>query len=122
MKTFNSLSDLGQRHFQSLFADSGEATIAEVIKTAQCFSRFVEEEEAEDLSSPVTEEEVESIIKSMAKEKSPGPDGWSIELFLHFFDLIGAEITEVVEESRKKVRLQAFQRHFYSSHPKEGSS
>lgn len=52
--------------------------------------------------SPVTKEEVESVIKSMAKEKRPGPDGWTIELFHHFFDLIGAKITEVVEESRKK--------------------
>eukprot|EP00253_Pinus_taeda_P006494 PITA_06494 len=63
---------------------------------------FLEEDEAEDLYFQVTKEEVESTIKSMAKEKSPRPDGWSIELFLHFFDLIGAEITEVVEEFRKK--------------------
>lgn len=48
------------------------------------------------MSSPVTKEEVEAVMKSMAKDKSPGPDGWTIELFLHFFDLIGAEISEVV--------------------------
>eukprot|EP00253_Pinus_taeda_P015727 PITA_15727 len=101
-KTFESLSALGQNHFQNLFADQGEVTIAEVIKTAQCFPRYVEEEEAEDLLRPVTKEEVESVIKSMEKEKSPGPGGWTIELFLHFFELIGAEITDVVEESRKK--------------------
>eukprot|EP00253_Pinus_taeda_P010189 PITA_10189 len=101
-KTFESLSALGQNHFHNLFADQGEITIAEVIKTAQCFPRYMEEEEAEDLHRPVTKEEVESVIKSMAKEKSPGPDGWTIELFLHFFELIGAEITDVVEESRKK--------------------
>eukprot|EP00253_Pinus_taeda_P017008 PITA_17008 len=41
-------------------------------------------------------------MKTMGKEKSPGPDGWTIELFLHFFDLIGPDITEVVEESRRK--------------------
>eukprot|EP00253_Pinus_taeda_P030057 PITA_30057 len=102
VQTFKSLSELGQRHFQKLFADPGVTTIADVINIAQCFSSFLEEDEAEDLYCQVTKEEVESTIKSMAKEKSPGPDGWSIELFLHFFDLIGAEITEVVEESRKK--------------------
>eukprot|EP00253_Pinus_taeda_P014434 PITA_14434 len=41
-------------------------------------------------------------MKLMAKEKSPGPDGWTIELFLFFFDQIGSEITDVVEESRQK--------------------
>eukprot|EP00253_Pinus_taeda_P029650 PITA_29650 len=102
VQTFHSLSELGQRHFQKLFADPGETTIAEVIRTTQCFPKFLEEDEAEDLFGEVSKEEVEATIKSMAKEKSPGPDGWSIEIFLHFFELIGAEITEVVEEARKK--------------------
>eukprot|EP00253_Pinus_taeda_P016357 PITA_16357 len=85
-----------------LKADSGEATIAEVIRTAQCFPRFVEEGEAEELSNPVSKEEVEAAMKIMAKDKTPGPDGWTIELFLFFFNLIGSEITDVVEESRQK--------------------
>lgn len=38
----------------------------------------------------------------MAKDKSPGLDGWTIELFQHFIDQIGQELTEVVEESRTK--------------------
>eukprot|EP00253_Pinus_taeda_P019430 PITA_19430 len=102
VQTFHSLSELGQRHFQKLFANPGETTISKVIRTAQCFPKFLEEDEAKDLNGEVSKEEVEATIKSMAKEKSPGPDGWSIELFLHFFELIGAEITEVVEEARKK--------------------
>lgn len=44
----------------------------------------------------------ESVIKSMARDKILGLDGWTIELFQHFFDQIGAELTEVVEESRRK--------------------
>jgi hypothetical protein len=52
--------------------------------------------------NPGHKEEVEAAMKLMGKDKSPGPDGWTIELFLHFFDQIGDEITEVVEESRQK--------------------
>eukprot|EP00253_Pinus_taeda_P008007 PITA_08007 len=100
IKSFSDLSGLGQRHFQSLFSDSGEATIGEVMRTTQCFPSFFEEDEAEELSSPVTKDEIESAMKNMGKDKSPGPDGWTIELFLHFFDLIGSEVTDVVEESR----------------------
>eukprot|EP00253_Pinus_taeda_P030540 PITA_30540 len=102
VKTFTDLSGLGQRHFQRLFSDSGEATIGEVMRTAQCFPSFFEEDEAEKLSIPVSKDEVEAAMKNMGKDKSPRPDGWTIELFLHFFDLIGSEITEVVEESRLK--------------------
>lgn len=65
----------------------------------------MEKEEAESLMGEVTKEEVEIIIKSMAKDKSPGLDGWTIELFQHFFDLIGSELTKVVEESRTKVTI-----------------
>eukprot|EP00253_Pinus_taeda_P031126 PITA_31126 len=102
VKTFTDLSGLGQRHFQRIFSDSGEATIGEVMRTAQCFPSFFEEDEANELSTPVSKEEVEAAMKNMGKDKSLGPDGWTIELFLHFFDLIGSEITEVVEESRLK--------------------
>eukprot|EP00253_Pinus_taeda_P004333 PITA_04333 len=72
------------------------------MRTAQCFPSFLEEGEADELSIPVSKEEVEAAMKNMGKDKSPGPDGWTIELFLHFFDLIGSDITEVVEESRLK--------------------
>eukprot|EP00253_Pinus_taeda_P035654 PITA_35654 len=102
VKTFTDLSGLGQRHFQRIFSDSGEATIAEVMRTTQCFPRLIEEDEADELSAPVSKVEVEAAMKNMGKEKIPSPDGWTIELFLHFFDLIGSDITEVVEELRRK--------------------
>eukprot|EP00253_Pinus_taeda_P011344 PITA_11344 len=100
LKTFTELSSLGTRHFQKIFSDRGETTIAEIIRTTQCFPRFIEEGMNDDLTTPVSKEEVEAAMKSMGKDKSPGPDGWTVELFLHFFDLIGFDMAEVVEESR----------------------
>lgn len=44
-------------------------------------------------------DEVEAALKSFTKEKSPGPDGWTVELFLHFFDFMGPEILKMVEYS-----------------------
>lgn len=105
--SFESLSKMGRNHFQNLFTDQGGITLAEVIRTAQVFPKHVEEEEAEELIREVSQEEVEDIIKTMAKDKSPGPDGWTIELFQHFFEQIGAELTEVVEESRRKGEIYA---------------
>eukprot|EP00253_Pinus_taeda_P030972 PITA_30972 len=100
--------------------NQGEATIAEVFSTVQSFPRFIEEDEAEDLTIPVTKEEIEAAMKLMGKDKSPGPDGWTIELFLHFFEQIGAEITEVVEESRLKgVIYRPFNSTFISLIPKK---
>eukprot|EP00253_Pinus_taeda_P010845 PITA_10845 len=120
VSSFPELSGLGKRHFQNIFADQGEATIAEVFSTVQSFPRFIEEDEAEDLTIPVTKEEIEEAMKLMGKDKSPGPNGWTIELFLHFYEQIGAEITEVVEESRLKgVIYRPFNSTFIALIPKK---
>ena len=34
------------------------------------------------------------------KEKSLGPDGWTVEFFLHFFDMLGPELLAMVEDTR----------------------
>lgn len=41
---------------------------------------------------PVSLEEVRKVLGSLAKEKSPGPAGWTVEFFLHFFELMGEDI------------------------------
>eukprot|EP00253_Pinus_taeda_P034819 PITA_34819 len=102
VSSFETLSAMGKNHFKSLFSNPGGISLAEIIRTAQSFPWFVEREEVEDLHQQVTKDEVECIIKSMAKDKSPGPDGWTVELFAHFFEMIGDELSEVVEESRQK--------------------
>ena len=50
----------------------------------------------------VTRWEVEGIIKAMPKDKSLGPNSWIVELFQHFFEKLGQDLTKVVEESRRK--------------------
>lgn len=102
VSSFEAISSLGKNHFQALFTAPGGISLAEIIRTTQAFPRFVEEDDAELLFKAVDKEEVEWIIKAMPRDKSLGPDGWTIELFIHFFDIIGDELTEVVEESRKK--------------------
>jgi len=43
-------------------------------------------EENEEVGRPVTLEEVERILRTFAKDKSPSLDGWTVELFIFFFD------------------------------------
>jgi len=50
--------------------------------------------------APVSKEEVEDILKSMQKDKSPGLDGWTVKFFQHFFEFIGDKLMAVVEESK----------------------
>jgi hypothetical protein len=49
--------------------------------------------------------EIKSILQKFKKERSPGPDGWTSEFFLHFFDLVGEDLLQMVEDSRIKGKV-----------------
>lgn len=49
---------------------------------------------------PVSEEELLRNMKSFKRDKFPRPDGWTIEFFIHFFDLIKDDLLRMVEGSR----------------------
>ena len=64
------------------------------------FPRFVDEEENGVLVKELSEEELKEVMGSFQKDKSPGPDGWTIDFFLGLFDLLGRDLLKVVEDSR----------------------
>jgi hypothetical protein len=45
-------------------------------------------------------EELKEVLLLFKKEKSRGPDKWTVELFIFFFDLVGEDVLAMVEESR----------------------
>ena len=61
----------------------------------------MEEEENVSLSEEVSLEELKEVIHSFQHDKNPGPDGWTIEFYLGFFELIRDDMLGVVEESRR---------------------
>jgi hypothetical protein len=44
-------------------------------------------------------------LLSFNKDRSPGPDGWTVEFFLQFFDLVGSDLLELVEDSRLRGKI-----------------
>eukprot|EP00253_Pinus_taeda_P020087 PITA_20087 len=98
--TFNKLAHLGTSHFRDLYKCPHEVNLPDIINVENHFPRFVEEDDVEDLNSLVSVEELEGVLKWFKKDKSPGPDGWTIEFYLAFFDVLGQDLMGVVEESR----------------------
>jgi hypothetical protein len=99
VNTFEGLVAMGIEHFRDLFKVQEGSSIAEIVQVARLFPRFVEEEDNQSLMAVVTEKELLEVIHSFQKGKIPGPDGWPIEFYLGFFDLIGQDVLKVVEES-----------------------
>jgi len=67
---------------------------------ARLFTRLINEEEASDLYKLVTMEELKMVLSLFKKDKSPGPDGWTVEFFIHFFELLSLDLLVMVEETR----------------------
>jgi len=72
---------------------------------AQSFTHFVNEEENMALMEEVTKVELQEVLYSFQKNKSPSLDGWTMEFFLGFYELIGKELLQVVEEDWMEVHI-----------------
>eukprot|EP00253_Pinus_taeda_P025511 PITA_25511 len=98
--TFNKLSHLGTSHFKNLFKNPPGSNLANIINVAGHFPRFVNDDEAKELIAPVTASELDGMLKWFKKDKSPSLDGWTIELYLAFCELLGNDLLKFVEECR----------------------
>jgi len=98
---------LGISHFKQLFKAPQGTSLVEIISIAGHFPGFVDPDGMEDLIKPVTMGELESTLKWFKKDKSPGPDGWPVEFYLAFLDIVGPDLLGVVEESRILDRIYA---------------
>lgn len=106
VNTFPQLSELATSHFKHTYSAPRDTNLAEIIKVAQLFPRFVEQEEGDELTKEVTLKEMEATLKWFKKDKIPRPAGWSIEFYLDFFDTIGGDLLKIVEDSRIRGYLE----------------
>ena len=81
LETFEDMASLGVEHFQHLFQAPEGSQLVEIMHIAQVFPCFVGEEDNLSLMEEVTEEELKVALQSFQKDRSPGPDGWTIEFF-----------------------------------------
>jgi hypothetical protein len=91
--------------FQNIFKAQENLTITNQLAVLRHYPRIFSEEEGHKVAEHVTLAEILSTLKGFSALKSPRPNGWIVEFFLAFFDLVGNETLEMVEETRRKGRV-----------------
>ena len=81
--------------------------------------KIIMEDHNQMLKKSIEMVEVENAVKQMAKDKSPGPDGFTTNFFHAGCDWMKAEIWTLVEDSRKSGSvLRALNSNFLTLIPK----
>jgi hypothetical protein len=94
------IKEFAYKYFQEQYSAPEMEDMRNQIHILKYVPRMFSDVESDEIGKPVSIEEVEFIVNKMPKEKSPGPDGWTQELFRSFFDIMGKDLLWAVEESR----------------------
>ena len=60
------------------------------------------EEAAESLNRPITPDEIEALINKLPTHKSPGPDGFTGELYKAFKDELSPIVDRLFQKTQEK--------------------
>ena len=64
------------------------------------FPRFFEQEEGEEIFNTINASEIRDVLDHFKKDKSPGPDGWTVEFIVCFFELFEKDLVALVDDIR----------------------
>lgn len=123
VSSFEGMANEGIRHFSDIFKEIDHVNMVEVVKMAHLFPGFADEMDNRALMVEVTKGELKAVLSSFQKDKSPSPDGWTIEFFISLYEIIGGDLLKAVEGTRTSGRIPAsFNATFIALIPKTNSS
>lgn len=86
-------------YFQKAYEINDNILAEDLIRGIEPYPTMYEDKHNDDLYQEVMKEELMNVLKYFKSDKSPGLDGWTIELFTHFFELHKKDLLNMVEES-----------------------
>jgi hypothetical protein len=104
--SFEDITKIGREHFGEIYKKDKRVNIAEIVQMTSHFMSFVLEEDNERLMEKVSKGDLEEILYSFKKDKSLGLNGWLVEFFIGFQEII-EDLKRVVEDSRVNGRMLA---------------
>ena len=84
------------QHFSKILSENGGDRSRDIEWISSLVPRVVIVENNEMLIKPIRIQEVEKAVNQMALGKSPRPDGFTTNLFHHFWDLIKEDVLDIM--------------------------
>lgn len=84
---------------------NSEAAAAEQEDLNVLSSKHINSYQAASLILPISDEEIYKVLKSMPRNKSPGPDGFNVDFFIHCWDIVGEDFSKAVKFFFAKCRM-----------------
>ena len=72
------------------------------MKVVKEYPRIFEEEEGDELFKTILFPELKEVIMASTRSNIPGPNGWTMELFMECFEIMGLDLLRAVEGSRTR--------------------
>jgi len=108
------------QHFRNITQENNPDRDQSIKEITRHIPKLVSREDNLNLNRPVTEEEVNEVLKDMQNGKAPGPDGFNVDFFKACWNIVKQDILNIVEDSRgSKTILKALNTSFISLIPKQ---
>eukprot|EP00253_Pinus_taeda_P009779 PITA_09779 len=98
--TQQDISNAAVAHFKSQYSKGLGCAFQDILWGIELYPAMFDESINDSIYQLVTEDELLKVLKAFSKDKCPGPDGWNIEFFLYFFDILKTDLLNMIEESR----------------------
>lgn len=95
------LEDICCNFYSKLYAEEVPTPELELARASilSCILCKFSPDMASQLDSPISQHKLHQALLQMAKSRSPVPDGITTEFFCKFWDLIGTEFIEMIQQS-----------------------
>lgn len=102
---FSQIKEAAVTHFQSLLSAERNGNEEDAEEFLTTIPNLVNEEDNDSLLSPVTEEEITSVVWSMELDKAPGPDGFSVHLYRICWEIIKNNLFRLIRGILRKEKV-----------------
>jgi hypothetical protein len=100
IREHNQIAQELTNYYKDLLTETNDDREATIKKITRHIPSLVTQEQNEALMRPITQEEVDHVVKEIPPGKAPGPDDFTTDFFHHYWDMIREEVWQVVEEYR----------------------